>query len=162
MKVGKVISAMTAYSEGNIHDVEHFLKVYGYAKAIGECEGLDSKTQLILEIAAIVHDIGIPKARVVYNSTAGKYQEELGPYEARELLEPLGVPQDIIDRVCFLVGHHHTYTDVRGSDYRILLEADFLVNAAEGKMSRSTIQTAKDSFFRTKTGMRILDDNFGV
>ena len=44
MRIGSVISAMTGYLRGNRHEVEHMLKVYGYAKAIGEMEGLDACT----------------------------------------------------------------------------------------------------------------------
>ena len=34
----------------------------------------------------------------------------------------------MIRRVEYLVGHHHTYKDIDGLDYQILVEADFLVN----------------------------------
>lgn len=56
----------------------------------------------------------------------------------------------------FLVGHHHTYTDVNGPDYRILLEADYLVNADESGYSRENIQNAMGTVFRTKTGLFLL------
>ena len=36
MTVGSVVTAMIEYLHGNLHEVEHLLKVYGYAKAIGE------------------------------------------------------------------------------------------------------------------------------
>ena len=124
MKTGPAISAMIDYLNGNLHEVEHLLKVYGYSKAIGELEGLDARTQEILEIAAVVHDIGIPRAIEKYGSDAGPYQEELGPAEARRLLENIGCDEALIDRVCVLVGRHHTHTDVDGLDCRILLEAD--------------------------------------
>ena len=52
------------------------------------------------------------------------------------------------------------YTDVDGIDYRILLEADFLVNAFEDNASIESIQHAKESFFETETGKRILDTMF--
>ena len=65
MKTGLAISAMIDYLNGNLHEVEHLLKVYGYAKAIGEMEGLDARTQEILEIAAVVHDIGIPSETIL-------------------------------------------------------------------------------------------------
>lgn len=55
---------------------------------------------------------------------------------AKELLAKTGAyTADEIDRICYLVGHHHTYVNVDGIDYRILLEADFLVNAYEDEMS---------------------------
>ena len=67
-----------------------------------------------------------------------------------------------IERVCYLVGHHHTYTDVDGIDYRILLEADFLVNAANKKLPRDTVIAARENFFRTETGIGILNQVFGL
>lgn len=130
MTIGSVISAMIELLQGNLHETEHMLKVYGYAKAIGEEEGLDPVTQCSLEIAAVVHDIGIPFALEKYGSDAGPYQEELGPAAARSLLTKLNCDEAIIHRVCYLVGHHHTVTNVNGIDHRILLEADFLVNVA--------------------------------
>ena len=158
MTIGSVISAMIETLQGNLHEVEHMLKVYGYAKAIGEEEGLDAATQRTLEIAAVVHDIGIPFALEKDGSDAGPYQEELGPGAARPLLQKLGCDQATIDRVCFLVGHHHTTRDVDGIDYRILLEADFLVNAAHKKLGHPAVLAAKESFFRTKTGIRYLEN----
>ena len=156
MKTGRAISAMIEYLNGNLHEVEHMLKVYGYAKAIGEMEGLDACTQEILEIAAVVHDIGIPRDIEKYGSDAGPYQEELGPAEARRLLENIGCDEALIERVCTLVGRHHTYTDVDGLDCRILLEADYLVNAAFNHHSQKAVLAAKESFFRTETGIRFL------
>ena len=61
------------------------------------------------------------------------------------------------ERISYLVCHHHTYTDVNGLDYQILLEADFLVNADESQMSRAAIQRAKETFFKTKTGIELLN-----
>ena len=157
MTIGSVITAMIDFLHGNTHEVEHFLKVYGYAKAIGEEEGLDPTTQRTLEIAAVVHDIGIPLAREKYGSDAGPYQEELGPGAARTMLEKLGCDAETIGRVCTLVGRHHTYENVDGMDCRILLEADFLVNASFQKLSREAIEAAKENFFRTQTGLRYLN-----
>lgn len=157
MTIGSVITAMIETLQGNLHEIEHMLKVYGYAKAIGEEENLDVATQRILEIAAVVHDIGIPFAMEKYGNDAGPYQEELGPGAARPLLEKLGCDEETIDRVCYLVGHHHTTNNVDGIDYRILLEADFLVNAAHKQLGSKAVLAAKESFFCTKTGIRYLD-----
>ena len=161
MTIGSVITAMIDYVHGNLHDVEHLLKVYGYAKAIGEEEGLDPKTQRTLEIAAVVHDIGIPLALEKYGSDDGPHQEELGPAAAKDLLEKLGCDAETVERVCTLVGRHHTYENVDGIDCRILLEADFLVNASFHKFGSAAIEAARKGFFRTKTGIRYLDACFG-
>ena len=87
-------------------------------------------------------------------------QEQEGPAPAREICTSLGFKEDDIERICFLIAHHHTYTNVEGMDYRILLEADFLVNAFEGNASIESIQHAKESFFETETGKHILDTMF--
>lgn len=59
-------------------------------------------------------------------------------------------------RINYLVSHHHTYTNVDGIDYRILLEADFLVNADESEMSEAAILTARERVFKTNTGKKLL------
>lgn len=87
------------------------MKVYSFAKTIGEMEKVDCLNQEVLEITAIVHDIGIKLSEQKYNSSSGKYQQIEGPALAKELLEKLDYEDTIISRVCFIVGHHHTYTD---------------------------------------------------
>ena len=54
MKIATAIEKMTDFYKGNIHDIYHFLKVWAFAKNIGEAEGLDPKTQETLEMAAVV------------------------------------------------------------------------------------------------------------
>ena len=70
-----VATEMIKYYAGDKKRINHFIKVHGYAKAIGEAEELDERTMLILETAAYVHDIGIKISEEKYNSSAGKYQE---------------------------------------------------------------------------------------
>ena len=156
MKTSGTIEKMIAFSNGNLHDISHFLKVYAFAKIIGEQENLDPATQKILEIAAVVHDIACPLCREKYGNTNGKAQEKEGPALARKFLHESGYDEPFIDRVCYLVGHHHTYTDVDGLDHQILLEADFLVNADESHLPDSSINNMKNSTFKTQTGIRLL------
>ena len=145
------------YFEGDLKRINHLLKVYGFAKTIGELEGLDEKTQEILEIAAITHDIGIKISEKKHNSSSGYYQQLEGPHEARILLECLGIEDIIMDRVCWLIAHHHTYGNIDKHDYQILVEADFLVNAYEDNMDKDAIESVKTKVFRTESGRRLLD-----
>ena len=85
-----VATEMIKYYAGDKKRINHFIKVHGYAKAIGEAEELDERTMLILETAAYVHDIGIKISEEKYNSSAGKYQEIEGPPIAEEMLTKLG------------------------------------------------------------------------
>jgi HD superfamily phosphodiesterase len=153
-----IILAMTEYEKDVPHRVHHFLKVFGFAKSISELEDVDNKTQNIVCIAALVHDIGIAPSLKKYKSSAGKYQEIEGIVPAKDLLTKIKVPPDIIERVCFLVAHHHTYADIRDLDYQILVEADFLVNILEEQFSYSAIQNAYNKIFVTKSG-RLLCKN---
>ena len=89
MRIGQVIASMITYLKGDVRGVNHFLKVYAYAKAIGEQEKLDEVAQRTLEVAAIVHDIGIPVSMTKYGSHEGRYQEIEGPPIAERMLSDL-------------------------------------------------------------------------
>ena len=159
-KMGNLAGAMIAYDSGDAKRINHFLKVWSYAKAIGEKESLNEEMLEILEAAAIVHDIGIKVSEEKYHSGAGRYQQIEGPPIAEEMLKKLGYNDSFISRVCFLVAHHHTYDCIDGSDYQILVEADFLVNIDEGKMSMETVKKIQKEIFRTETGKTFLKHLF--
>lgn len=149
----QLIKEMIAYYKGDAKRIQHFLKVYGFASYIGKTEKLDNMTLEILVTAAIVHDIGIKAAEKKYGSCSGKYQEMEGPGLAKKMLQAIGYTDIIIERVCFLVGHHHTYQEIEGLDYQILVEADFLVNIYEDNMDAKEIDTVIQRIFKTKTGI---------
>ena len=155
--VADLMQRMIAYSDGNLHDIAHFIKVHSYARTIGIQEGLLDYEQETVELAAIIHDIACPLCRIKYGNTNGKHQEEESAPLVREILEGIDIPEAMADRINYLVSHHHTYTNVDGIDYRILLEADFLVNADESNMSADAILNARSSFYETKTGIALLD-----
>ena len=72
----KLIEKMMEYYAGDPKRVQHFLKVYEFAKLIGESEELEPEKLYILRTAAIVHDIGIKISEKKYGSSGGKYQEK--------------------------------------------------------------------------------------
>ena len=162
MNISQIMEKMIVFSNGNLHDMNHFMCVWTYAKTIGELEGLDRKTQETLEIAAITHDIACPLCREKYGNTNGKYQEAEGEVLVRDFLADTGLDERQIDRVAYLVGHHHTLTGISGADYQILIEADYLVNADESRHSAENIRNFRDKFFKTKTGIRLLNDIYRV
>ena len=148
------------YDSGDAKRIQHFLKVYEFAALIGRMEQLDEKSQLILEAAAVLHDIGIHKAEEKYGSSAGKFQELEGPDEALMLLTELDYAEDVKERVAFLVGHHHTYNRIDGLDYQILVEADFLVNLFEDNCSEEASRSAFEKIFKTASGRKLWEINF--
>ena len=50
MTIAQILEKMIAYSGGNLHDINHLICVWTYAKTIGELEGLEQETQTTLEI----------------------------------------------------------------------------------------------------------------
>ncbi|MDD5955393.1 MAG: HD domain-containing protein [Lachnospiraceae bacterium] len=154
--------AMADYDEGDPKRIQHFTKVYYYAHLIAVGEHLPLKVRQITEIAAMVHDIGIHKAEKSFHTTAGKIQEKLGAPESVKLLRDMGFSDEIVNRVSYLVGHHHTYTGIDGIDYQILVEADFLVNIYEDNMDLQARENAFGNIFKTSTGKRLFRQMYPV
>ncbi|MDO5345203.1 MAG: HD domain-containing protein [Lachnospiraceae bacterium] len=153
--LNQLLMEMIYYYRGDAKRIQHFIKVHSFAKLIGEMEHIEAETMRVLEAAAYVHDIGIKPAEIKYGSCGGKLQEQEGPEAAKELLDRLGFDEKLTERVCYLVGHHHTYTDIDGIDYQILVEADFLVNLYEDNLSRNTAASVCRKIFKTQTGKQI-------
>ena len=133
--INKLHLAMIELYHGDSKRIQHFCKVHSYAKLIGETENINKDTLFVLETAALTHDIGIHICEEKYGACNGKLQEKEGPPIAEKLLTDMGCRNEIIDRVIYLIAHHHTYNDIDGIDYQILVEADFLVNMHEDKLS---------------------------
>lgn len=162
-KIQELARAMIQYDLGDPKRIQHTTKVHAYASLIGKGEGLDEETLFILESAALVHDIGIRESEKKYGHQNGKLQEQEGPAVAKALLNQLGgYNEEQIERICWLVAHHHTYYASEDLDYQILIEADFLVNLYEDNESTNAIRTIKKKIFKTKTGTLILNDMFGI
>jgi uncharacterized protein len=157
-----LIREMIRYDRLDPKRIHHFLKVYEFACLIADGEHADGETAACVHAAAIVHDIGIHLSEQKYGSGSGKYQEIEGPAEARIMLSKLGYPPALVDRVAYLVGHHHTYTAVDGLDYQILIEADFLVNlyedCAPGAPMHEAARAAYTGLFKTETGRTLCRD----
>ena len=147
---------------GDAKRIQHFCKVHSYAKLIAEMENVDEHTLFIIEVAALTHDIGIHLCEEKYGNCNGKLQEKEGPALAEKLLTKLGFMKDVAERVMYLIAHHHTYDDINGIDYQILVEADFLVNMYEDGLSKDVVEHAYNKIFKTDSGMKICAEMFGI
>ena len=155
MTIAQIMQKMIRFSEDNIHDIDHFIRVWTYAKTIGELEQLDEETQYILEVAAITHDIACPLCRDKYGNTNGKHQEEEGAPLVKAFLSDSGMTKTQIDRVAFLVGRHHTFKEIDGLDWQILIEADYIANATENGYSRENVKSFIQKIMKTGSGIRL-------
>ena len=162
MNISQIMEKMLCFSDGNIHDIDHLIRVWTYAKTIGELERLDSETQFILEVAAITHDIACPLCREKYGNTNGKYQEAEGSVLVRSFLKDTGLTENQISRVSYLVSHHHTFVGIEGIDYQILIEADYIANASEKGFGEDSIRAFVEKIMKTDSGKRILSAVFNL
>lgn len=161
-RITKTAMAMYDYMAGDVKRINHFTKVHGYAKVIGEAEGLSERELEILETAAYTHDIGIKLSEQKYNSSSGYYQQLEGPAEAEKLLRPIGFDDEFIERVKYLISRHHKYAGIDGADCQILIESDFIVNVFEDDINPETIKDIYDKVFKTSAGKEIMRKLYGV
>lgn len=160
IKIDELFKQTIKYFEGDTKRIQHFTKVYTFASLIGRLEKLSENELYILESASIVHDIGIKNAEKKYGSCEGKLQEKEGPPVARKLLTELQFNESDVDRICFLVGNHHTYKNIDGLDFQILAEADLIVNFCEENPEERSIKTAVKKVFKTFSGTDICKSIF--
>lgn len=147
-----VCKLMIDYFGDDVRRINHAIKVAGFARSIGIGEGIDDNMMQIIEICGYLHDVGIKLAEEIYQSSSGSYQEKLGPDIVRRLLEDITIDNMTLDRICFIIGHHHTYSAIDGIDFQILVEADFLVNIYEDQMQEEAIENIYHKIIKTKTG----------
>jgi hypothetical protein len=142
--------------------IRHTHTVLGHATDIQEHEGGD---RTIARASAILHDIGIPRAREVHGSSAGQYQEIEGPPIARAILEKHGFPEEQIDHICGIVANHHSDADpeiVTTLEFKILWDADWLVNfpGRHREASNDEKASAIEKIFKTSRGKELAQEMF--
>ena len=128
--IEQVKAKLIEYDGKDMKRIGHALKVHSFAKFIAECEGVEPKLQQTIEIASLLHDIGIHDAEEKYGSADANYQEIEGPAVAHELMKSLEISHAEKARVEYLISKHHTYEEIENEamDYLILIEADFITH----------------------------------
>ncbi|MDP4093205.1 MAG: HD domain-containing protein [Bacillota bacterium] len=160
--VSRIIERMVSYFGEDRKRINHALKVYGFSKAILGGEELAEKTVLVVELAAVLHDIGIKEAERKYNSSEARYQEEEGPAIAQAIMAEAGVEESIMGRVCHIIGNHHSYGKIDSIEFQIVVEADFIVNIFEDNMDPNAVKTIKDKYFKTQVGKSIIKSMYSI
>jgi len=135
----RLIRRMKEYFGEDERRVRHALRVTGYAESILQHErGADRD---IVIAAAILHDIGIHEAERKHGSSAGRYQEIEGPPIARELMLQERVPESMIEEVCQIIAHHHTPGVGDTINFKVVYDADLIVNLEDKELSRGKFLT---------------------
>jgi len=125
----RIIEQMKVVFGEDQRRIDHALEVLRYAEQIMESE--KDIAGVVVRAAAILHDIGTHEAERKHGSSAAKYQETEGPPIARRILEDLKLEPPIIDHVCRIVANHHSGVGIDTSEFRVIWDADKLVNLTE-------------------------------
>jgi HD superfamily phosphohydrolase YqeK len=134
--------------------IDHALQVSLYAQELLAYIDADPVVTLA---AAYLHDIGIHEAERKHCSSSGKWQEIEGPPIARTILEKLGAEEEGVEHVVNIVANHHTPAGVNSPEFRVIWDADALVNFAESLPGKEADEVEKTllNHMVTEAGYRI-------
>lgn len=140
--------------------VAHALRVLDHAEVLLREE--DAAPRVVIA-AALLHDIGIQEAERKHGSSAARYHELEGPAIAREIMAELDFEEETISHVCSIVGSHHSGGKVDTPEFRILWDADRIVNIEEGEVGGEDTEELDEVIertFRTDAGRARARDMF--
>ena len=160
----RVAVEMKRYFGKDFKRIGHATKVARYAEQIAKEE---KGNMVVVLCAAYLHDIGIHEAERKYNSTAARYQEEEGPPIAGDILAKLSASRDIIDEVSDIIGHHHHPRAEETLNFKIVYDADLIVNLEEKQDEEGIIGAEKlaaiiEKSFLTAGGRKLAGEILGT
>ena len=147
----KLLKELENYFGDDTKRIDHAKKVMNYAEDLLREEKGDLH---IIIPTCILHDVGIKAAEEKNGSSAGHYQEKEGPGIARKILLKYGFKKEDIDQICEIIVHHHTPGKVNTNNFKILYDADWLVNL-KGEVNvkdKEKFKAIINKAFLTKTG----------
>jgi len=152
----RVAVEMKRYFGQDFKRIGHASKVARYAEQMVKDEKGD---MAVVIISSYLHDIGITEAERKYQSSDAHYQEQEGPPVAGAILKKLGAEQGLIDEVCDIVGHHHHPRTEETTNFRILYDADLIVNLEEKQkeapINREKLSAIIEKSFLTESGKKL-------
>ncbi|MGA7828936.1 MAG: HD domain-containing protein [Geobacteraceae bacterium] len=155
-RLKNVEAAMKDYFGTDQRRIDHALRVTDFAENLLKSE---KGNRLVVVAAALLHDIGIREAERKYGSSAGDLQEREGPPVAREILSGFGFDEVVIDEVCAIIASHHSPGEVDTDNFRVIWDADWLVNLGDECDLSNDIKTSEmiRKIFQTATGKALAE-----
>jgi len=134
--------AMKRYFADDFRRIGHAMRVARHAEKIYDNlpAGEEEANPAVIMVTAYLHDIGIKEAERKYNSSSPRHQHQEGPPVARAILEKLDAEPGLIEEVCDIVGHHHTPRTEETVNFKVLYDADLIVNLEEKQQEAPTDQ----------------------
>ena len=152
----RVAIEMKRYFGKDFKRIGHAASVAGYAERIAKEE---KANPAIVLCAAYLHDIGIHEAEIKHNSTAAKYHQQEGPPIARDILTRLGTRDELVEEVCDIISHHHHPGNNETLNFKILYDADLIVNLREqqkeGEIEKKALNEIIEEKMLTDSGKRL-------
>lgn len=154
-----LIERMKAYFGGDERRIEHALSVLAAARAVNAVEKADP---VVVEAAAVLHDIGIHEAERKYGSSAGNYQEIEGPPIAKEILAEFDLDEDVVEHVLAIIAEHHSAKTIDTREFRVLWDADWLVNIPDefDLEEKTSLGALVVKVFKTAAGREMAEKKF--
>ena len=149
-----LVFEMERYFGKDTKSITHAKKVLSFAEQLLEKEKAEP---LVVIAAAILHDIGICKAKEKYGSHAAGYQEIEGPAVAREMMEKIQLKKEVVDEVCAIIAHHHSPKEAETLNFKVLYDADWLVNFKDeyARYHKEEVSEVIERVFLTKSGKEL-------
>jgi len=153
----RVAVEMKRYFGDDFKRIGHATRVARYVEKLNQSE--TDANGAVTMITAYLHDIGIKEAERKFNSSSPRYQHQEGPPVAREILSRLGASAGLIDEVCDIIGHHHIPRPEETINYKILYDADLIVNLEEMQKEkpsdRDHLEKVVSHSFLTESGRKL-------
>ncbi|WP_288591646.1 HD domain-containing protein [uncultured Victivallis sp.] len=149
---------MEFYSGEDSRQIAHTQCVHDYTRLLAAKSGVEPHRAMLLEIAAILHDIGCPAAREKYGDSRPPRQEEEGKRICRDWLpEYPELSCADIDYVAEVVGRHHRFSEAKRLEFIPLFEADLIVNLFEGYYPLDRAAELKEKLVTSVAGRELFD-----
>jgi HD superfamily phosphohydrolase YqeK/DNA-directed RNA polymerase subunit RPC12/RpoP len=136
----RLLEALERHFGEDRRRIEHAREVLAEAEELMKSE--EAEWHIVVP-AALLHDVGIKLAEEKHGSAEPRYQEREGPAAARGILLKLGFQMRDIEEICDIVGHHHSPRAQETANFRVLYDADCLVNLRQDAAGRSPAELLK-------------------
>lgn len=159
----RVAIEMKRYFGDDFKRIGHAGRVARYVDEIGgkvvQADHEKMYNPAVAGIAGYLHDIGIKEAERKFNSPKAEYQHQEGPPVAREILAALGANEGLIEEVCDIIGHHHSPRKEETMNFKVLYDADLIVNLEEKQKEKPTpvdrLKKIVEKSFLTEEGGKV-------
>ena len=152
----RLVKELEEYFQDDSKRINHAKRVMNFAEQLLEKEKAD---WLIVIAASILHDVGIKAAEQKYGSSAGCYQEKEGPEIAKNILLKIGFKKEDVEEVCEIIAHHHSPGIVKTDNFRVLYDADWLVNLKDETNieDKAKLKSIINKVFLTNAGKELAE-----